>query len=373
MSLLECMFVSSMNDRDGASTLENEDAIVAAHTAMCRELADLLVFVAEHDRREAWRVDGARSMADWVSFRFGYSDRSARDMVTMAKALEFLPAIADSLRAGLLTEEKVRWLSRFATIVEDAQLANDAIGLSATEVRRIALERIRVTRETAEARSRMRYVRIQRDREEGLVRGSFCLPDVEGEVVLRAVERGAKQAPIEGAGSFEARRADALVEICSMALGADADPDRATVVAHVGAEAFATNAMLEGGAAIARDTVRRLSCDGRMQTVVHTEGTITASPVKRAVPPHLYRELRQRDGACVFPGCSNEIWVHAHHIEHFADGGPTTLSNLALLCGTHHRLLHEGGWTMRIAASGEREFVRPDGEPLRRFASARAP
>lgn len=249
------------------------------------------------------------------------------------------------------------WLARFATIVEDQQLANDAIGMSAAEVRKMALDRMRVTREMAEARLRLRYVRIQRDREHGLVRGSFCLPDAEGEVVLRAIERRAKQAPVQG--SFEQRRADALVEICSMALGADADPDRATVVVHVNG---GLNATLEGGMPVADATARRMSCDGRLQTVVHTEGNLTASPVKRTVPPHLYRQLREQDGGCVFPGCSNEIWVHAHHNHHFADGGPTTLSNFALLCGAHHRLLHEGGWTM----TSDRTFVRPDGIRLQR-------
>ena len=366
----------SMHDRVVASTLENEDAIVAAHNEMCRHLADLLVFIADHDRREAWRIDGARSMADWVSYRLGYSDRYARDLVMVAKALEFLPAIADSLRAGLLTWEKVKWLASFATIEEDAALANDAIGMSAAEVRRMALARLVVTRQMADERFKRRYLRVKRDAQAGEVRVWARLSDTDGEIVVRAIERRAKQASLDGAPSFEERRADALVELCGLALGTDADPDRATVVAHVDAEAFVTgrgNGTLQGGTPVASETVRRLSCDGRMQTVVHAEATISASPVKRAVPPHLYRELRERDVTCGFPGCSNEVWVHAHHIEHFADGGPTTLSNLVLLCGTHHRLMHEGGWHMGHSPSGDRIFIRPDGTPLQRLTSVRAP
>jgi hypothetical protein len=315
-------------------------------------------------------------MADWLAYRLGYSDRYARDLVAVAKALEFLAAIADSLRAGLLTWEKVKWLSRFATIDEDACLAHDAIGMSAAEVRKIALARLLITREMADARFERRYLRVRRDAAAGEVRVWARLPDVEGQIVVKAIERRAKQALLVGAPSFEERRADALVELCGLALGADADPDRATVVAHVDAEAFATgrgNGTLEGGTPIASETIRRLSCDGRTQTVVHTEATISATPVKRTVPAHLYRELRERDVTCAFPGCSNEIWVHAHHIEHFADGGPTALSNLVLLCGSHHRLMHEGGWTMRASPTGERVFIRPDGTPLQRLASARAP
>lgn len=354
------MYVRVVNDR---AMLENEDAIVAAHNSMCRELADLLVFIAEHDRREGWRVDGARSMSDWLSYRFGYSDRYARDLEMVAKTLEFLPAIADSLRAGLLTWEKVRWLARFATIDEDSTLAYRAIGMSAAEVRTLALTRIRITREMADARFKRRYLRIGRDREAGLVRGSFCLPDADGELVLKAIERRAKQAPVEG-NSYEQRRADALVELCSLAIGADADPDRASVVVHVGGS---LNSTLEGGTPVSDETVRRMACDGRLQTTTVEEGNIIASPTKRTIPSHLYRKLRERDGACVFPGCSNEIWMHAHHMEHFADGGPTTLENLALLCGSHHRLMHEGGWKM----TADREFIRPDGTLLRRFLPLR--
>ena len=352
--------MSSMNDGDVVSNLENEDAIVAAHTEMCRSFADMLVFIAEHDRREAYTVDGARTMSDWLAYRFGYSDRYARDLVATAKAIEFLPAIADSLRAGLSTPEKARWLASFATIDEDAKLANDAIGMSGAEVRRMALERLRVTREMADARFRRRYVRIRRDVEDGLVRGSFCLSDTEGEVVLKAIERKVKQA--QTVASLEARRADALVEICSLALGSDADADRATVVAHV--DAALTNGTLEGGTPIATETVRRVACDARLQTVV--EGTEPA-PAKRTVPAHLYRRLRERDQSCTFPGCSNEVWVQAHHVRHFADGGPTTLENLVLLCGTHHRLVHEGGWQLR----DDLVFVRPDGRPLQRSSVLR--
>jgi hypothetical protein len=62
-------------------------------------------------------------------------------------------------------------------------------------------------------------------------------------------------------------------------------------------------------------------------------------------------------------------WLHAHHILHWADGGPTDADNLMLLCGYHHRLVHERGWSVEPLSH---EFVRPDGrtyaprpEPLR--------
>ena len=41
-----------------------------------------------------------------------------------------------------------------------------------------------------------------------------------------------------------------------------------------------------------------------------------------------------------------------HHIRHWAQGGPTTLSNLALLCRRHHRAVHEEGLHARTATPG---------------------
>jgi hypothetical protein len=53
-----------------------------------------------------------------------------------------------------------------------------------------------------------------------------------------------------------------------------------------------------------------------------------------------------------------------HHVQHWADGGPTTLSNLALLCRRHHRTVHEEGYTIAPGPDGAFQFRRPDGRPL---------
>jgi hypothetical protein len=56
----------------------------------------------------------------------------------------------------------------------------------------------------------------------------------------------------------------------------------------------------------------------------------------RTIPPALRLALHHRDGSCWFPGCGVRLG-QGHHVRHWAQGGPTTLSNLALLCGRHHR------------------------------------
>jgi hypothetical protein len=81
------------------------------------------------------------------------------------------------------------------------------------------------------------------------------------------------------------------------------------------------------------------------------------------VPTAIHRALLHRDGSCRFPGCNLRI-CDAHHVEHWADGGATTLDNLVLLCRRHHRAVHEEGFTMKRLPDDGFAFFRPDGRPL---------
>ena len=83
----------------------------------------------------------------------------------------------------------------------------------------------------------------------------------------------------------------------------------------------------------------------------------------RTIPAALRRALQHRDRGCRFPGCGLRF-TQAHHIQHWAEGGPTTLSNLALLCRRHHRSVHEEGFQVERLAGGELIFKRADGRVL---------
>jgi hypothetical protein len=83
----------------------------------------------------------------------------------------------------------------------------------------------------------------------------------------------------------------------------------------------------------------------------------------RTIPPALRRALQHRDHGCRFPGCEVRFG-QGHHIRHWAQGGPTTLSNLALLCRRHHRSVHEEGYQVERQPDGELQFRRPDGTLL---------
>jgi hypothetical protein len=81
---------------------------------------------------------------------------------------------------------------------------------------------------------------------------------------------------------------------------------------------------------------------------------------RRLVPPKLRHALYLRDRGCAFPGCHRPPrHCQGHHIRHWADGGPTDMGNLVLMCAHHHRLLHRSGWEVRIATDGLPEFLPP--------------
>ena len=89
--------------------------------------------------------------------------------------------------------------------------------------------------------------------------------------------------------------------------------------------------------------------------------SLNLSRKHRLEQPALRRALETRDRGCRFPGCSHERWLDAHHVVHWADGGEISLENTLLLCGRHHRLLHEGGFAIRADANGEWQFRNASG------------
>ena len=128
--------------------------------------------------------------------------------------------------------------------------------------------------------------------------------------------------------------------------------DRYQVVVHVdeaalGGETGEGGCMLADGPALAPETARRLACDAALVTLYERAGEpLSVGRKTRTIPPALRRALLARDHGCRFPGCDNSVYVDAHHIQHWALGGETALANLLLLCRRHHRLVHEGGYTV---------------------------
>src|SRR5262249_27789590 len=184
-----------------------------------------------------------------------------------------------------------------------------------------------------------------------------------------SVVDGSSEAP-----TMEQQQADALALVAEAALHRGMDPgapgERYQVVVHVDAAVLANadaqgQSVLEGGTRVPAGTSQRLACDASRVVMRHdADGRITEVGARtRTIPPALRRALQHRDKGCRFPGCGLPFG-QGHHIRHWAHGGPTKLSNLAMLCRRHHRAVHEEGFQVERQPNGELRFRRPDGRLL---------
>ena len=369
-------------EREALERLGEEIAVLSAHLSVAT--ARLLVMIRDFDTREGWGEAGARSCAEWLSWRVSMDIGAAREHVRVARALPALPRIDAAYAAGELSYSKVRALTRVATVETEARLLTFARSGTASHVERLVRGWRRVDRnaENKEAvqRQRNRSLRVYPDAD-GMVVVEGRLTPEAGAVVRRALEAACDRlygkGPLNSEGevpSFAQRYADGLAMIAEAALHHKLDPgapgERYQVVVHVDAPALADpdqpgESVLEDGDHVSAETSRRLACDATRVIMRHgPDGDVTEVGARtRTVPPALRRVLQQRDRGCRFPGCGLRF-TQAHHIEHWAAGGPTTVSNLALLCRRHHRSVHEDGFDVERLANGALEFRRPDGRPL---------
>jgi hypothetical protein len=166
-------------------------------------------------------------------------------------------------------------------------------------------------------------------------------------------------------------RADALVAMAQGYLRGDR-PERAPieVVLTIPASSLRAGATLDpvevgemGESFLSSETARRLSCDAGVVDVVEDEqGTpLSVGRRRRTISGALKRALHKRDRSCTYPGCTNRLFLEGHHIQHWADGGETSLSNALLVCSFHHRYVHEYGYTIELGPDQRPRFRDPHG------------
>src|SRR3989304_5593816 len=272
----------------------------------------LLDLIREFDARGGWN-SGFRSCAAWLSWRVGLDPGAARERVRVARAPGTLPRLGPGPPPGA--------------------------GAPPAQALAAAREALYQQRRAS---------------------------DVSAETSLGGVS--AETPPLAQ------QQADALALVAETALHRGIDPgapgERYQVVVHVDAPALADpeapgQSVLEDGTPVSAETCRRLACDASRVVMRHdADGGVTEVGARtRTIPPALRRALQHRDQGCRFPGCGLPFG-QGHHLRHWAHGGPTALSNLALLCRRHHRAVHEEGYQVERQADGDLCFRRPDGRLL---------
>jgi 5-methylcytosine-specific restriction endonuclease McrA len=374
----------------GLDSLGDEIALLSAH--LDAATARLLALIREFDTRGGWNT-GFRSCAAWLSWRVGLDLGAARERVRVARALETLPLFAQALGRGELSYAKVRALTRVATPETEARLLALGRAGTAAHVERIVrgwrgVDRRAEARETA-LRHASGGLHVYHD-EDGMVTVRGRLEPEVGALFVQAlaaareilyqrarVREGAAAGPggvCAETPSMAQQQADALALLAETALHHGLDPgapgERYQVVVHVDAPVLADpdqpgQSVLEDGTRVSAETSRRLACDASRVVMRHDDDgrLLEIGARTRTIPPALRRGLHHRDRGCRFPGCGVRFG-QGHHLRHWAQGGPTTLSNLALLCRRHHRAVHEEGYQVARGPDGTLRFHRPDGRPL---------
>ncbi len=194
--------------------------------------------------------------------------------------------------------------------------------------------------------------------------------------------------PDEDTRDHGARMWDALMKLAEHALNTDAAPAshgaRPRVTVTIDAETLHDHdesgenphpggfsrgsgsgsgvGVTDDGLEVSGSAVRRMACDcDLIRVLLDAEGCpLDVGRTRRLVTPAIWTALVARDRHCAFPGCTRPpVMGHAHHIRHWINGGPTSLENLVLLCGHHHRTIHHTTWQVRLADDGKPEFLPP--------------
>ncbi len=339
--------------------------------------------VREAERRRLFERDGHLSVGAWLVARFRMSWAGARSLAGLGRSLEQMPVTRRGLEdgeislaaarvlAGALAGEPEAFAEAERTLVEAAKL-HSIVGLQrvAAHWRDVVCEGLgfdgRLARRFLHASTTLG----------GMVRVDADLDPETGESVLTAIravlDAEARSRTPQDDRTPSQRRADALGEVCRAWLERTDRPtvgvERPHITVTVPLDVLRSQGIAEfdiAGTASA-EAARRLACDASVTRVVLGPRSEPLDVGRRTpvVPASMRRALHVRDGACRFPGCERpKSWCDAHHVRHWAHGGPTSVGNLVLLCRRHHRLIHEGGFSV-VISGGRPMFGRPDGSSL---------
>jgi hypothetical protein len=344
----------------------------------------LLTLIREFDEKQYWAQQGLCSCAHWLNFKCGIGMNAAREKVRVAHALNKLPKISEGFAKGALSYSKVRAVTRIADETNEDYLLMIAEHGTAHHVEKLVSKYRTAKRlqdaEIANEQYNNREVSHYYDHDGSLVIKAR-LPAEQGALIVKALEMAmdADFADVTAVTSEDhdestpiaARRADALTNIAETYMNnnesSGSTADRYQVILHVGA-AQGRDPHLEDGPHVTAVTSRRIACDSSLVAIEQDKNgePLSIGRRSRTIPPPMRRALRVRDKGCRFPGCTNTRFVDGHHIEHWADGGETSLDNLVMLCRHHHHLVHEGGFDCEKSIDGEISFKDQREKPLER-------
>ena len=192
-------------------------------------------------------------------------------------------------------------------------------------------------------------------------------PTVSGEPSQQVIDRDAR--------SHAQRQHDALAALVRSQLGDPALGQHnglpVTVIVSATLEQMHTGAgvaVTAGGTLLPMSDVIRMASHAWHYLCVydqHTQRALYLGRAKRIASADQRIVLHDRDRGCTAPGCHLPGYLaEVHHVDEWADGGPTNIDKLTFACRAHHQLIKPGGWRTRKLKDGRTQWLPPPHLPL---------
>lgn len=373
------------------STTPDERAAWVAGLQQLRDAVDAVMLdtVASFDAAgDGEMLHGAASTQSWLRGALGVAPGEASERVRLARASRtLLDGAVKQLAAGSMTYDHVRAVERAVRHLPREHQSDAAAVLTGLATQsdvtavRTAGRHLRFvtdpdgTFREAEQQYERRHLTLS-PLLDGMTAVEGLLDPESASLLSAAIEPFLVPHGPEDLRSAAQRRADGLVEIVRAACDHRLLPEIAAERPHLhvmwpagptGASAAGTYGtppapaagvlpQAPGGDALLHPiAVGRVACDASVARVLLSpEGVpVELGRSVRLFSPAQRRFLATRDGGCRFPGCDRpSAFTDAHHVQSWLDGGRTDVVNGLLLCRFHHRLVHEGGWTIDVGPEG---------------------
>ncbi|WP_238305607.1 HNH endonuclease signature motif containing protein [Mycobacterium sp. 20KCMC460] len=344
----------------------------------------IVEIVAEIDRDELWGSTGARSVSALVAWRTGVSPRNAKSIAAVAHRAQEFPRCVAGLRDGRLSLDQVGVIAERAADGSDEHYAE--LAAVATVSQLCTAIKLEPRPEDPCPKPRPGPQRsISQTGDEQSTTWRITLPHAEAALFdttlqahLDALVTDWKRDHAATAASQRPPLPDTVDAFLSLVTaGWDTEIARrphaqhTTVIVHLDLDKPA--AALHLGPLLSAAERQYLTCDATWEAWFQRDGQLIGTGREtRQNSRRLRRALEHRDRCCVVPGCAATRGLHAHHLQHWEDGGPTELHNLALVCPYHHRAHHRGLITLTGPAD-QLTVTDSNGRPLPTGSLARPP
>ncbi|GAA2773777.1 HNH endonuclease signature motif containing protein [Mycolicibacterium pallens] len=342
----------------------------------------IVELVAELDHGNLCGMTGARSVAAVVAWKLGTSTANANTISAVAHRLPEFPRCVAALREGQLSVDQVGVIAERAADGSDEHCAQLAAVATVSQLRKAIKLQPRPPKPGPQPdppRS------IRKTVGDEATTWNITLPNVEAATFDAALQSHHDALIADWKRDHDADSPDNAPPLPSttdafMSLieaGWDTDVERrphgqrTTVVVHLDVDKRIGELHL--GPLLTQADRQYLTCDTTCEVWFERNGQpLGAGRSTRTINRRLRRALEHRDTTCAVPGCGATRGLHAHHIQHWENGGPTELHNLVLLCPYHHRAHHRGDITITGPAH-HLTVIDSDGDPLTSRSLARPP